>query len=247
MAKRLALVTGASRGIGRAIASALADQGTTIALHYARQNDAAEQLAGEIVSKGAKATTFQADFDNIDAADKLVANVKYELGEPDILVINAATEKRQDWGEIDYDQSAREFRINYWSTLRLLQLLVPGMADRGWGRVINLGSSLQARANPDLLNYAGLKNAQHTLIRTLARTYAGRGVTLNTLSPGATETDRNRDVLSDPEFRSAVAARIPAGRFAQPTDYTGLAVFLASDSSSYVTGENIFADGGMHL
>ena len=121
------------------------------------------------------------------------------------------------------------------------------MAERGWGRILGIGSVQQVRPNPNLLIYAGLKSALSTMLRSLAKAYAARGVTANTLAPGLIDTDRNADLKQDPALYRSILDRIPAGAAGDAEDCVGAALLLCSDAGRYITGVDLLVDGGMHM
>jgi glucose 1-dehydrogenase len=137
--------------------------------------------------------------------------------------------------------------VNLDATRRLVAALTPGMVERGWGRVLAIGSVQEVKEHPLLLIYAGLKAAQTSMMRNLARQLGPRGVTCNTLAPGVIETERNRAVLADETYRAAVLNRIPLGHLGAPEHCVGAALLLCSEAGRYITGERLLVDGGMHL
>ena len=151
------------------------------------------------------------------------------------------------WHAIRAEDADRHWRVNCAAPLRLIQALVPGMRDRGWGRVLMIGSVQQARPHPEMLVYAALKSAQENMVRNLAKQAARSGVTVNAVAPGVVATDRTRSALAAPEDHAAVVATIPAGFVAEPEDIAGLCAFLAGPGARYVTGQTIIVDGGMSL
>jgi NAD(P)-dependent dehydrogenase (short-subunit alcohol dehydrogenase family) len=237
---RRALVTGASSGIGRAIAIGLEEQGAALVLHHFGDAEGAAHTA----RAAGGAPVLEADFSQEGAAGALAANVLAEHGPIDILIANAAIEERAPWTELSAVQAARHFTTNFLSLLSLAQALVPAMAARGWGRVVATGSVLAARPRAETLAYASMKAAQLTAVRAMAREVAPRGVTMNVVSPGAIEIDKNAERYADPAFRRAVVARIPVGRPGRPDDLVGAVLFLCCDAASYVTGIDIPVDGG---
>jgi NAD(P)-dependent dehydrogenase (short-subunit alcohol dehydrogenase family) len=243
---RRALVTGASGGIGRAIALGLAQQGADLALHHLGEDEAAAALAREIEQMGRRATVHEADFTQPDGAAGLAASVL--TSRPvDILIANAAMEARRPWREIDDGMIASHVAVNFSSLLTLMQRLLPSMQERGWGRVVALGSVMAARPRAETAVYAALKSAQLTAMRAIARDVAGQGVTLNVISPGAIRTERNETRYAEPAFRAAVAAKIPAGREGVPADCLAPVLMLCSDAAGYITGADIPIDGGWSI
>lgn len=240
LAGRRALVTGASSGIGRAVAVGLAEQGATLLLHHFGDADGAAETALAVGG----APVFEADFTRDGVAAKLADEVLAGHGPVDILIANAAIERRGPWTGMSAAHVAEHFSANFLSLLALAQKLVPAMAGRGWGRVVATGSVMAARPRAETVAYAAMKSAQLTAVRAVARDVAPQGVTMNVVSPGAIEIGKNADRYADPAFRRAVVARIPAGRPGKPDDLVGAVLFLCSDAASYVTGVNIPVDGG---
>jgi glucose 1-dehydrogenase len=244
---RTALVTGSGRGIGRAIALGLAERGASVAVHCPSRADEAAETAHAIEAAGVRSATLVADLRNVDACRSLIPEAARRVGPVDILVLNASTEIRSDWLEIAETDFDIQVVVNLKSSLLLLQAAVPGMAERGWGRVVAIGSIQEAKPNPHLVVYAALKAAQTNMMVNLARQYAKRGVTFNSIAPGAIATERNAAVLSDPAYRARVEEQIPSHRIGSPHDCIGAALLLCSDAGAYITGGTIFVDGGWHV
>lgn len=241
---RVALVTGSSRGIGKAMALGLARTGADVAVHCVSRRKEAEAVASEIESMGRKSAVFVADLGEKGAPGRLVGSVGGVFGHIDMLVLNGSIEIRNDWVEIGESEFDNQVDTNLKSTLTLLQQTVPGMIERGWGRVVSVGSVQEAKPNPRLLIYAALKAAQTNMIINLARHLGATGVTFNNLAPGAIATERNAEVLADPAYAESVRAQIPSGRIGAPEDCVGACILLCSDAGSYITGATIFVDGG---
>lgn len=240
---RRVLVTGSSQGIGLAIAKALVNSGARVCINAPSQGaelDLACREAGAAIGIGA-------DLTRPDEVERLVAAVTDALGGADILVLNAALQEKQPWSGFDRASIDRQWEINLAANYRLIQAFVPAMAERGFGRLIAIGSIQQVREHPEMLVYSASKAALESMVRNIARQVAGQGVTCNVLAPGAIATARNREALADAAYRGAVLARIPAGRLGTPEDCADVALFLASDAARYVTGTTLFVDGGMHL
>jgi NAD(P)-dependent dehydrogenase (short-subunit alcohol dehydrogenase family) len=243
---RVALVTGSNRGIGRAIALGLADCGAAVAIHCASRLEEAQSVARTVEAAGRRATAMAADLSSAEACRELVAETTARLGPIDILVLNASAEIRRDWCDVADEDFDVQVAVNFRAPLLLMQSVVPGMAERGWGRVVSIGSIQEAKPNSRLLVYAALKSAQANMIVNLARQYAARGITLNNLAPGAIGTERNAAVLQDAVYRARVEAKIPAHRVGVPEDCVGACLLLCSDAGSYMTGATLFVDGGWH-
>jgi NAD(P)-dependent dehydrogenase (short-subunit alcohol dehydrogenase family) len=220
---RTALVTGARREIGRAIALGLVAAGARLAIHHAgtpEEHSDAAAVVRDIQAMGGEATAFAQDFAQDDAGHHLAAAVTAWLP-IDILVLNASIELPEDLRAITRDHFDRQIAINLRSTVELLQALVPPMAERGWGRVVTIGSVQQEKPHPAMFVYAATKAAQLNWVRSLARQFGGQGVTVNNLAPGAILTARNRAQMaveaealgSEPNYFLAPAR---AGRIQAP-------------------------------
>ena len=240
---RTALVTGSSRGIGRAIAFALGRAGAKVLFHGASDSPALREALAAARAEGIEAESRVADLGDAAACDRLAA----DCADADILVLNASV---QSYGHIaDFDDAAfeRMVRTNLRSSFALVRAFGPTMAARGWGRIVSIGSVNQAHPAPRLAIYAAVKAAQRNLMLTAAKEWAAQGVTVNTVSPGVIATDRNAKVLSDAAFADPLRETIPAKRFGTPEDCAGLVLALCSDACAYVTGADIPVDGGLSL
>ena len=241
---RRALVTGGGRGLGRVIAQALAEAGADVAL-ASRTLSTCEAAAGEIATAtGRRALAFGADV-AVDAdVRRLVVEVEKALGPIDILVNNAGINIRgaaEELAEADWDTV---IDTNLKAPFLCSRALGPGMRDRGWGRVINLGSILGAVGLGGRAPYASAKAGVINLTRVLALEWAAHGVTVNAICPGPFATEMNRQLLNDPAKYKAFVEKIPMGRWGDLHEIAGSAVFLASDAASFVTGSALFVDGG---
>jgi NAD(P)-dependent dehydrogenase (short-subunit alcohol dehydrogenase family) len=244
---RTALVTGARREIGRAIALTLAGAGARLAVHHAGTREEARDAAAvvaAITGAGGSAQAFGQNFIADDAGAHLAAAVT-AWSAVDILVLNASIELPEDWRGVSREHFDRQIAVNLRATLELLQALVPPMAGRGWGRVLTIGSIQQIMPHPAMLVYAGTKAAQQTWSLSLARQYSANGVTVNNLAPGAILTARNRTQMATEG--ETIVRSVPAGRLGTPHDLTGAALLLCSEAGRYITGANLFVDGGRHI
>lgn len=240
LAGRRALVTGASSGIGRAVALGLREMGAELVLHHFGDAAGAAATARSVDALA----VLEADFTDPGAAPAMAEEALSRCGPIDILVSNAAIERRTAWTELSGRQMADHVAANAMALVSLSQALVPAMAQRGWGRVVAIGSVLAERPRAETLAYAAAKAAQAVALNAIAREVAGAGVTMNIVSPGAIEIEKNAARYADPAFRRAVVARIPAGRPGLPEDVAGAVLFLCSDAASYVTGADIPVNGG---
>ncbi len=239
-----AFVTGASRGIGRSIAIALAGAGADVAL-VARSEDGLAETAEAIDAVGRKAYVIPADVTSQDAVGRAVATAIDQLGQVDVVVNNA--------GGSNFMVSFRDLRLSGWEKLMRLNLdsavyvchaFAGHLLDRGQGSVINVASVAGVAASPFLTPYGAAKAGLISLTKSLAVEWGGEGVRVNALCPGWTATDLNRNLWLDPAAGPATIATVPMRRWGKPEEMAGPAVFLASDASSYMTGQVLIVDGG---
>ena len=242
---RTALVTGASRGIGAAIAQGLAAAGAHVFVH-AQTATSAQGTVDAIAGAGGRATPIFGDLSAPNMGKALIETCETRAGQLDVLVINASAQINAPLAALTQDDLSFQIDVNLRSTIDMLQSALPRMATRGWGRVVSIGSINQSGPKPVVTAYAATKAAQHNLIQSQAREYAQTGVTLNTLSPGLIDTDRNADrKTQDPAgWRAYVAQANWMGRAGTPEEMIGAAVFLASDASRFMTGEVVTLSGG---
>jgi 3-oxoacyl-[acyl-carrier protein] reductase len=246
---KIALVTGASRGIGQAIARRLAGNGAVVAVHYNASADAAEGVVAEIVAAGGAGFAIQADLSARGGAAALATSLgalSARTGSPsfDILVNNAGLSKRAVIEDISEDDFDLLLQTNLKSPFFLIKALIPHLRDGG--RIINVSSMGTRAAYPAMAAYAPTKAALEALSRLLAVHLGGRGITVNSVMPGATATDMNI-VARDPVANKAVAQTVALGRVGQPDDIAKVVAFLASDEGGWVTGQAIDASGGQRL
>jgi glucose 1-dehydrogenase len=244
---RRALVTGAPRGIGKSIALGLAECGADVVINYATSRELGEQAAAEAREYGVRAVAIQAELGKAGEAQRLFDQSLNALGSIDILVHNASVQYRTVWDDIPPEEFDHQIAVNLKAMVELTQLAVPPMCERGWGRVLMIGSVQQAKPHPEMWVYAGTKHAQLNMSRNLALRVAQYGVTVNNLAPGAIETFRNQETLSDPEMVARINARIPLRRVGQPDDCAAAALLLCSDAGKYITGADLFVDGGLGI
>ncbi len=239
---RVALVTGGSSGIGRAIAGALAGAGAEV-LIAARTRSNIDVTVADIRRSGGSASGVEADLSTRSGVDALADAV----GDVDILVNSAGINLRPPMSEMHDDTLTRTMAVNLEAPFLLGQRLAPGMADRGYGRMIHLSSQQAHRAFASSGAYGVSKAAVEALARSQAEEWSARGVTANVLVPGFVLTPLNTRLAADPLTVSALAARTFIGRNGLPEDFAGASVFLASAASGYVTGQTIFVDGGFSV
>lgn len=244
---RRALVTGSSRGIGASVAAVLAEAGADVVIHCKCASEAAQAVAAGATALGVRAPFVAADLAQDGAARELYHAAVAALGGLDIVVLNASLQIPRDWLDITRGELEQQVAVNYRSSLELLQLAAPAMCERRWGRLLTIGSVQEAKPHPQMLVYSSLKHAQTGLVLSLAKQLAPCGVTANNLAPGVIDTDRTRGRLTEAAYVERVLAAIPAGCIGVPADCAGAALLLCSDAGRYITGQNLFVDGGMSL
>jgi NAD(P)-dependent dehydrogenase (short-subunit alcohol dehydrogenase family) len=241
---RTALVTGGGKGLGKTIATALAQAGANVALASRTLSDC-ENCAAEIAKEtGRETLALQADVTKDADVRRMIAQTEERLGPIDILVNNAGINTRgpaHELSEADWDAVVD---VNLKAPFLCSRLVGPKMCERGWGRIINLGSILSVVAISGRAPYASAKAGVLNLTKVLALEYAGKGVTVNALCPGPFGTDMNKPLLNDPEKYKQFLSKSPMGRWGDLDEIAGPALFLASDAASFVTGSALFVDGG---
>ncbi|MFD8152403.1 SDR family NAD(P)-dependent oxidoreductase [Streptomyces sp. NPDC059720] len=243
---RVALVTGGSSGIGRAIAVALARAGASVVIVARREQQLADTVA-ELTELGCRAAWVAADLGTREGVRAAADGAVEAFGEPDILVNSAGINIRPPMDELTEDVWDITMAVNLEAPFLLGQRFGPGMAERGYGRIIHISSQQAHRAFVQSGAYGASKGGLESLARSQAEAWSPRGVTSNVLVPGFVLTPLNARLQSDPGTVAALAARTMIGRNGLPGDFAGAAAFLASPASAYVTGHSLFVDGGLSV
>ncbi|HDK3191627.1 3-oxoacyl-[acyl-carrier-protein] reductase [Staphylococcus aureus] len=240
-----ALVTGASRGIGRSIALQLAEEGYNVAVNYAGSKEKAEAVVEEIKAKGVDSFAIQANVADADEVKAMIKEVVSQFGSLDVIVNNAGITrdnllmrmKEQEWDDV--------IDTNLKGVFNCIQKATPQMLRQRSGAIINLSSVVGAVGNPGQANYVATKAGVIGLTKSAARELASRGITVNAVAPGFIVSDMT-DALSD-ELKEQMLTQIPLARFGQDTDIANTVAFLASDKAKYITGQTIHVNGGMYM
>jgi 3-oxoacyl-[acyl-carrier protein] reductase len=244
LAGKVAVVTGASKGIGAAIAKQLAAEGAVVVVNYASSKTGAEKVVANITGSGGKAISVQADVAKKADIKRLFDRTKKVFGQLDILVNNAGIYEFLPLERVTEEHFNRHFNLN---VLGLLFASQPAAKqfDAGGGSIINISSVVSALAVPESAVYSGTKGAVDAITRSLATELGPRGIRVNAIRPGMVETEGTQSAgIAHSDMRKQVEAQTPLRRIEQPKDIAGTAVFLASDDSSWVTGETLVISGG---
>lgn len=244
MTTRVALITGGSRGIGRATALALARGGLDVAVNYREARGAADQVVAEIHAAGRRAAALRADIETATAARGLVGAAVEHFGRLDVLVSNAGVIEKA--GVLDLTEEAwdRMFRVNVRGAFFCAQAAARHMAQAGGGRIVFVASTAALMAEPHLAAYASAKGALLALVRAMALELAPHQITVNAVAPGTTMTGSASAYASDPDALARVLKRYPLGRLGRPEDTAAAVAFLASEAAGWITGQTLVVDGG---
>lgn len=234
-----ALITGSTQGIGLAVAKCLAEYGAKVYINGANGYEKCENVAKTIPNSE---IAFQ-DLSVADCADKL-----YNItGDVDILILNASIQYRTAWNEISSEEFDRQMKVNFKSSMELVQKYAGGMQKNKWGRIVTIGSVQQYKPHKDMLVYAATKAAQMSMVQNLAKQFAPYGITVNNIAPGVILTPRNETALADDIYSKQVINGIPCGYVGESKDCAGGVLLLCSEAGRYITGTDLVIDGGMHL
>lgn len=244
---RVALVTGGSSGIGRAMAFHLARAGAAVVHAALPEEEAAlKDAVTEIENLAGKAAYVTCDVSNLEELPDMVARAASFFGSPDILVNAAGVNFREPWEKVSHDSWNKTLTINLTAPFFLARLLIPSMREKGWGKIINIGSLQSVRAFPNSAPYGASKGGVMQLTRAMAEAWSKdqSGITCNAIGPGFFKTGLTAPLFGDQKVIDALARQTIIGRNGDMSDLAGLTVFLASRASDYITGQMIFLDGG---
>ena len=242
---KVCLVTGGSRGIGRAIVLALAESGATVAFDYHERRYAAEAVLAEVEKRGGRAAFFQADVSDIDAVNGMVETVREQFGPVSVLVNNAGINRDKSFAKLNREQWDEVLSVNLSGAFNVAKAVMPDMLEQKWGRIINVSSIVGQRGNFGQANYAAAKAGLIGFTKTLALEMARKGITANAIAPGFIDTDMMASVPED--ILAKICATIPVARMGTPEEIAPIVVFLASDQAAYITGQVIAANGGLYM
>ncbi len=237
---RVALVTGGTRGIGEAISVALKDAGYTVAANYAGNDEAAAKFSEET-----GIATYKFDVSDYDACQSTVAQIESDIGPVEVLINNAGITRDGTMHKMNFEQWNAVIQTNLTSCFNMCHAVLNGMRDRGFGRIVNIGSVNGQAGQYGQVNYAAAKSGIHGFTKALAQEGASRGITVNAIAPGYIATDMVRAVPEN--VLEKIVARIPVGRLGEAHEIARGVLFLVSDDAGFVTGSTMSINGGQHM
>lgn len=242
--KRIALVTGATGGLGTAMCQRLQEDGYRVIAHY-RNPTKAQEWAEKMKEQGFIFDAYEADVSDFESCGAMIKKIEEEVGSIDILVNNAGITRDKPFHKMSYEDWDAVLRTNLYSVFNCARQVIDGMRERGYGRIINISSVNGQRGQFGQANYSAAKAGMHGFTKTLAMEVASKGITVNTISPGYIATDMVMAVRED--VRNQIIAQIPMGRLGGTDEIAYLVSFLASEKANFITGANYSINGGQHV
>jgi acetoacetyl-CoA reductase len=246
MTKQVALITGRMGGIGEAVSVRLHDAGYTTVVTYSPQNTGADAWLARMETSGRQFPAYAVDVADYDSCERCAAQIRADIGLVDILINNAGITRDATFKKLDRVNWDAVLRTNLDSVFNMTKQWCDGMAERGWGRIVNIASIIGSKGGFGQTNYAAAKAGMHGFTKSLALEVAKKGVTVNTVSPGYIATKMVTSVPQD-ILDSKVIPQIPVGRLGEPDEVAALVLYLVSREAAFVTGANIAINGGQHL
>jgi 3-oxoacyl-[acyl-carrier protein] reductase len=242
---KVCLITGGSRGIGRAIALAMADAGADVAFTYLNNKEKAEEVCLAVREKGVRCKGYCGDAASAKETERVIKEVIAEFGPISILVNNAGITRDKSFAKMTKEMWDQVIHVNLDGLFNTTQAVLPSMVEAGWGRILNLSSIVAQMGNFGQANYAATKGAVISFTETLAREFARKNITVNAIAPGFIATDMTKDISEAALMQ--VKAQTPIGRLGRPEEIADAVVFLASPRAGYITGQTLGVNGGMHM
>ena len=242
---RVAIVTGGGRGIGRAVALRLANEGANVAISYRANDEAAEAAAEEVRAAGVRCEVFRGNVASREDVEALVKDVNDAFGQIDILVNNAGLTRDNLMMRMKEEEFDEVINTNLKGTYLCTRAVLRPMIRARWGRIVNISSVVGLAGNAGQANYAASKAGIIGFTKSVAREVAQRGITANVVAPGYVETELTQSLTDD--IKDQIKSQVPAGRFAEAEEVAGVVAFLAGEDAGYVTGQTLAVDGGMTM